>query len=173
MGFQSGPLAAGAGMAAGFAEQLRRSGNRANMMALVDLVARQRGGGFAGALAGARDDQSAGIRQVAIYVAHTMLGMRKIDCAQALGLSKWCATRAIHAVETRRADPAFNAQLEQLEAVIRRWLTAARTIEIQTGPVPPTQGPLKRPVAASHADTGGAAPVADLSFAPEFGRRRA
>ncbi len=93
---------------------------------------------------GATDDASVLLRQVAIYVGHTVLRLRRRDCADALQLSRWAATRAFQTVEKRRAsDRSFNNQIERLEDAIASRLAATRI-----GLVPPTQGLMKAPVAA-------------------------
>jgi len=137
---------------------------RGSLLWLVDLAASEFPGRPAFVMAGARDRDNRHLRQVATYLAHTALQIEETVCASVFGLHKAQATRAVQAIEERRqADATFNAQIERLEAVIRRWLLAARVIDSTIRPVPPTQGLVKRPAAVSRSDTGGAAPAVDIS----------
>jgi hypothetical protein len=156
MGFSGGLLTAAAinDQSRALARDHRADLARGSLTWLVDLAATCWPGRPAFVMQGARDRDSRHLRQVAIYLAHTALQIEEQVCATVFQLHKSQATRAVQAIEARRQEfPEFDSQLEQLEAVIRRWLMSARSV----GPVPPTQGPVKRPVAAV------AAPAADIS----------
>jgi hypothetical protein len=74
------------------------------------------------ALTGARDRQSAQLRQVAIYIAHALLSLSEAECARIFGVSRSAAAKAVAAVEDRREDRRFGGKLQAVEARVAQRL---------------------------------------------------
>jgi chromosomal replication initiation ATPase DnaA len=74
----------------------------------VDVSARTRGSA-----------EAAAARQLAMYLAHVATGMSLSRVAYAFGRDRSTVAHACRAIEDRRDDPAFDAQVEMLEDVLR------------------------------------------------------
>lgn len=85
------------------------------LRAMILYAASNIGGNPQLAMAGARDAASVRLREVAVYLAHTKLGLPQERAGRAVGLTRSGATRAIQRVEELRDDPGFNWQLHQIE----------------------------------------------------------
>lgn len=79
------------------------------------------GGSTGDALTGVMTREAVQLRQLAIYVGHTICGIEQVDCAEALGVSRQAAQRALQTIERQReTDETFAARLENLEAIATR-----------------------------------------------------
>jgi len=58
-------------------------------------------------------------RQVAMYLAHISFELSLSRVAMAFGRDRTTVSHACHLVEDRRDDPVFDAQLEDLESLLR------------------------------------------------------
>lgn len=67
-----------------------------------------------------RHPRAALARQVAMYLAHVVLGMTMSEIAGAFGRDRTTASHACQRIEEMREDPAHDSQLEWLEAQLRR-----------------------------------------------------
>ncbi len=65
-------------------------------------------------------------RQVAMYLAHTRLGLPLSRVGAAFGRDRTTAAHACQTVEERRDDPTVDALLERLELALDRWPDYAR-----------------------------------------------
>ena len=64
-------------------------------------------------------------RQLAMYLAHTMLGQSLADVGEAFGRDRTTVSYACNLIEDLRDDPAFEAAVTRLEAVIEHDLPAS------------------------------------------------
>lgn len=88
------------------------------LQAMILYAAANLGGNPKLAMAGARDAASVRLREVAVYLAHTKLGLPQERAGRAVGLTRSGATRAIQRVEELRDEPGFNWQLHQIEQAL-------------------------------------------------------
>jgi chromosomal replication initiation ATPase DnaA len=58
-------------------------------------------------------------RQIAMYLAHIAFELSLSRVAMAFGSDRTTVSHACHLIEDRRDDPAFDAQLEDLESLLR------------------------------------------------------
>lgn len=59
-------------------------------------------------------------RQLAMYLAHTMLGKSLADVGEAFGRDRTTVSYACNLIEDLRDDPAFEAAVTRLEELIER-----------------------------------------------------
>jgi chromosomal replication initiation ATPase DnaA len=59
-------------------------------------------------------------RQIAMYLAHVICGVRLADVGRGFGRDRTTVAHACEAVEDRRDDPTFDLTLEQVVAILRR-----------------------------------------------------
>lgn len=59
-------------------------------------------------------------RQVAMYLAHTALGMTMLAVGRAFGRERQTVRHACHLVEDRRDDPNFDRRLAEIERALER-----------------------------------------------------
>lgn len=67
-----------------------------------------------------RNPRAALARQVAMYLAHVVLGMSMSQIAHEFGRDRTTAAHACQRIEDLREDPSHDCQLEWLEAQLRR-----------------------------------------------------
>lgn len=67
-----------------------------------------------------RNPRAALARQVAMYLAHVVLGMTMSEIADAFGRDRTTASYACQRIEDLRENPTHDGQLEWLEAQLRR-----------------------------------------------------
>lgn len=116
------PLAVGRAAIDTMTRGMRAEVVRSNMMWLLSLIRTMFSGNAMRALSGCLDRESVQLRQIAIYLAHVSLRLRREECASAFGLNKAQATRAFQQVEAQRADPGFNAKIAELETIIAQHM---------------------------------------------------
>jgi hypothetical protein len=61
-------------------------------------------------------------RQVAIYVAHVLLGLTLTDAARMFGRDRTTASHACRTVEDRRDDRKIDQKLEAIERSLQNWV---------------------------------------------------
>lgn len=93
---------------------------RALVWGIMPLAKKRFDGDVMLALTGAPDRQSKQLRDVAIYLAHTIYGLSHEAVGDVVDLHRSAASRAIARIEEARDDAVFNWKLEQVEMILKQ-----------------------------------------------------